>query len=105
MDCDGPRKKTSLGKSLAKSRAYNLIRDSGETLGEREKSRQVSCRESHQESSRDSLRDSFVYAGGPPDPLAGSVEQPRGGAHRYDVTSEISQVPARNLDSGSLSYP
>ena len=47
-------KKTSLGESLAKSHAYNPIRDCGETLGEREKS----CRESHQESSRDSLRDS-----------------------------------------------
>ena len=52
-----PSKQTSLGESLAKSRAYNLIRDSRETLGEREKSRQVPCRESHQESSRDSLRD------------------------------------------------
>ena len=43
-------KKTSLRESLAKSRAYNPIRDFGETLGEREKSRQ--------ESSRDSLGDS-----------------------------------------------
>ena len=34
-----PRKKTSLGESLAKSYAYNPIRDSGETLGEREKTR------------------------------------------------------------------
>ena len=41
-----PRKKTSLGESLAKSRAYNPIRDSGETLGEREMSREESCRES-----------------------------------------------------------
>ena len=30
-----PRKKTSLGESLAKSRAYNPIRDPGETLSER----------------------------------------------------------------------
>ena len=37
-----PRKKTSLGESLAESYAYNLIRESGETLGEREKSRQES---------------------------------------------------------------
>ena len=51
------RKKTSLGESLAKSRAYNPIRDSGETLGEREKSRQESRRKSHQESSRDFWRD------------------------------------------------
>ena len=51
-----PGKKTSLGESLAKSRAYNSIWDSGETLDEREKSRQESCRESHQESSRLSPR-------------------------------------------------
>ena len=50
-----PRKKTSLGESLAESHAYKPSRDSGETLGEREKSCQESCRESHQESSRDSL--------------------------------------------------
>ena len=31
-----PRKKTSLEQSLAESHAYNPIRDSGETLGERE---------------------------------------------------------------------
>ena len=53
-----PRKKTSLWECLAKNRAYNPIRESGATLGEREKSRQESCRESHYESSRDSLRDS-----------------------------------------------
>ena len=41
------RVKTSLGESLANRRAYNPIRDSGETLGKREKSRQVSFRESH----------------------------------------------------------
>ena len=44
-----PHKKTNLGESLAKSRTYNTIRDSGEMLGEREKS--------HQESSLGSLRD------------------------------------------------
>ena len=33
---DIPRKITSLGESLAESHAYNPIRDSGETLGERE---------------------------------------------------------------------
>ena len=48
-------KKTSLGESLAKGHAYNPIRDSGETLGEREKSRQESCRESHQESIAETL--------------------------------------------------
>ena len=57
-----PRKKTSLGESLTKSRAYNPIRDSGETFGEREKSCQESCRDSHQESSRDSWRD---FSGSP----------------------------------------
>ena len=41
-------KKTSLGETLAESHAYSPIRDSGETLGEREKSHQESCRESHQ---------------------------------------------------------
>ena len=56
--CRVPRKKMNLGESPAESHAYNPIRDSGETLGEREKSRQESCRESYQESSRDSLRDS-----------------------------------------------
>ena len=30
---------------------------------------------------------------GPPYPLAGSVERPRGGAHRHDVASEVSSVP------------
>ena len=54
----GPRKKTSLGESLAKFRAYNPIRYSGEKLGEREKSRHESCQDSHQESSRNSLQDS-----------------------------------------------
>ena len=39
MKFSSPRKKASLGKSLAKSRAYNPIWDSEETLGEREKSR------------------------------------------------------------------
>ena len=38
-----------VSESLAKSRAYNPIRDSGKTLGERKKSRQEICRESHQE--------------------------------------------------------
>ena len=47
-------RKKVLGENLAESHAYNPIRDSGQTLGEREKS----SRESHQESSRGSLRDS-----------------------------------------------
>ena len=34
-----PRKKTSLEESLVESHAYIPIRDSGETLGEREKFR------------------------------------------------------------------
>ena len=34
-----PRKKMSLGENLAESHAYDLIRDSGETLGDSEKSR------------------------------------------------------------------
>ena len=45
-----PRKKTSLRESLAESYAYNPIRDSGKTLGEREKSRQESRQKSHRES-------------------------------------------------------
>ena len=59
LDCraSDSRKKTSLGETFAKSRACKPIRESGETLGEREKSRQESWRESNQESSWDSLRD------------------------------------------------
>ena len=49
-----PRKKTSLGESLAESHSYNPIRDSGETLDEHEKSRQKSHRESRRESRLDS---------------------------------------------------
>ena len=30
---------------------------------------------------------------GLPYPLVGSVEQPRGGAHRHNVASEVSSVP------------
>ena len=48
--CGIRRKKTSLEESLAESHAYIPIRNSGETLGEREKSRQ--------KSNRDSLTDS-----------------------------------------------
>ena len=29
---------------------------------------------------------------GPPHPLAGSVERPRGGVHQHDVPSEVSSV-------------
>ena len=51
------RVKKRVSESHAKSRAYNPIQDSGETLDKRDKSRQESCRESHQECSQDSLRD------------------------------------------------
>ena len=62
-----PRKKTSLGESLVESHAYNPIRDSGETLGEREKFRQASAQnlgsDYMYDSPQDSLRNSFFYAG------------------------------------------
>ena len=53
------RKKTSLEESLAESHAYNLIQDSGETLGDREKFCQESRQKSHRESRRESRLDSW----------------------------------------------
>ena len=34
----------------------------------------------------------YLYVTGPPHPLAGSVERPRGGVHRHDVAGEVSSV-------------
>ena len=53
-----PRKRTSLRESLAESHAYHPIRDSGETLGERETSRQEFRQKPHRESRLDSWYDS-----------------------------------------------
>ena len=53
------RVKKRYSESLAESFAYNPIRDSGETLAEREKSRQESCGESHQESLAETLSESL----------------------------------------------
>ena len=57
----------SLGEGLAKSRAYNPIRYSGETLGKTFRARQASLQSLGSDymhgSPQDSLRDSFFYAG------------------------------------------
>ena len=52
---DSPRKKNE----SRESHSYNPIRDSGETLVEREKSRQEFCKKSHRESWRESRLDSW----------------------------------------------
>ena len=57
MCTTNPRKKASLGESLAESHAYNPIRDSGETLDEREKFRQESRLDSWWASRQESWRD------------------------------------------------
>ena len=59
--CDDPRKKNRERESLTESYAYNRIRESGETLGEREVSLRVSPKVSPRVSERVPL-DSWWYS-------------------------------------------